>query len=675
MGIKLNKKPIITVVAVIWCLLQLYIGFFGVLAPMEQRPLHVAFALILTYLTKPITKKLDSDKLYLDQIIALILTVVFAVYMYTHAMALSMNIGIYNSFEIFLGAVILILVIEAARRLTGIGLITIGLVFLIYAYVGPYMPGPIRHPGASLSKIFTFSSLTTESIFGTCIDACSTFIFLFVLYAKVLEKTGGGQVFIDVACSLVGRVRGGPAKVSVVASGLFGSISGSAVANVVGTGTFTIPLMKKIGYKSEFAGAVEAVASSGGQFMPPIMGASAFLIAEIVGIPYWTVAACALVPAVLYYLAVFFMVDFEAGKTGLTGMKPEELPRTRDVLKKGWPSLVSPVVLIVLLAGLQWSPAKAAVWSIGVAFIICMINPNTRLTGKQIIETMVEGAMALKLSSLLITASGGHLIVLMLLTMIACIIMGMGLPTVACYVVLASMIAPALIKMGVLPIAAHLFIFYFGIISAITPPVALASMVAAGIAKAPFIKTSLQALKLGAAAFVLPFMFVLNPALILQGGVLEVIQCVFTATVGIFSMSVMLEGYFLERVEGDINLLTGFFSTMLIDMAGILFLFLRSQTVIAGMWREARGAQTRVLGEFSQDVAACMDIRGGRKEEYARERLEKEFRALAQSYEKASFWGNLPSTVFYSLLNVAEGAVLLLGVSFLQKGEITLGTV
>lgn len=572
MGIKVNKKPVITVVAVAWCLLQLYIGFFGVLAPMEQRPLHVAFALILTYLTKPISKKLDQDKLYLDQVIAIILTVVFAVYMYTHALQLSLNIGVYTPFEVFLGAVILVLVVEGARRLTGMGLITIGIVFLIYAYVGPYMPGPIRHPGASLSKIFTFSSLTTESIFGTCIDACSTFIFLFVLYAKILEKTGGGQVFIDVACSLVGRVRGGPAKVAVVASGLFGSISGSAVANVVGTGTFTIPLMKKIGYKSEFSGAVEAVASSGGQFMPPIMGASAFLIAEIVGIPYWTVAACALVPAVLYYLAVFFMVDFEAGKTGLTGMKPEDMPKTRDVLKKGWPSLVSPVVLIVLLAGLQWSPAKAAVWSIVVAFVICMINKSTRMNGKQIIETMVEGAigaletcvacaavgivvgsitltgLALKLSSLLITASGGHLIVLMLLTMIACVIMGMGLPTVACYVVLASMIAPALIKMGVLPIAAHLFIFYFGIISAITPPVALASMVAAGIAKAPFIKTSLQALKLGAAAFVLPFMFVLNPALILQGGVLEILQCVCTATVGIFSMSVMLEGYFLEKL-------------------------------------------------------------------------------------------------------------------------------
>ena len=478
---------------------------------MEQRPIHVAFALILTFLTKPASKKLDPEKLYIDQIVGIILSVVFAVYMYTHAMALSLNIGMYTQFEVILGAIVLLLVIEGCRRLTGIGLITIGIVFLIYAYVGPYMPDAIRHPGASLSKIFTFSALTTESIFGTCIDCCVTFIFLFVLYAKLLEKTGGGQVFIDVACSLVGHVRGGPAKVAVVASGLFGSISGSAVANVVGTGTFTIPLMKKIGYRAEFAGATEAVASSGGQFMPPIMGASAFLIAEIVGIPYWTVAACAAVPAILYYLAVFFVVDFEAAKTGLTGMNKAELPRTRDVLKKGWPSLVSPVVLIVLLAGLQWSPAKAAVWSIAVAFVICMIHKDTRMNIHQIIDTLREGAigaletsvacaavgivvgsitltgLALKLSSLLITASGGNLVILMVLTMIACVIMGMGLPTVACYVVLASMVAPALIKMDVVPIAAHLFIFYFGIISAITPPVALASMVGAGIAKADFV--------------------------------------------------------------------------------------------------------------------------------------------------------------------------------------------
>ena len=531
---------------------------------MEQRPIHVAFALILTFLTKPASKKLDPEKLYIDQIVGIILSVVFAVYMYTHAMALSLNIGMYTQFEVILGAIVLLLVIEGCRRLTGIGLITIGIVFLIYAYVGPYMPDAIRHPGASLSKIFTFSALTTESIFGTCIDCCVTFIFLFVLYAKLLEKTGGGQVFIDVACSLVGHVRGGPAKVAVVASGLFGSISGSAVANVVGTGTFTIPLMKKIGYRAEFAGATEAVASSGGQFMPPIMGASAFLIAEIVGIPYWTVAACAAVPAILYYLAVFFVVDFEAAKTGLTGMNKAELPRTRDVLKKGWPSLVSPVVLIVLLAGLQWSPAKAAVWSIAVAFVICMIHKDTRMNIHQIIDTLREGAIgaletsvacaavgivvgSITLTGLVITASGGNLVILMVLTMIACVIMGMGLPTVACYVVLASMVAPALIKMDVVPIAAHLFIFYFGIISAITPPVALASMVGAGIAKADFVKTSLQALKLGLAAFILPFMFVLNPALVLQGDILEILQCIFTAVVGILSMSITLQGFFLEK--------------------------------------------------------------------------------------------------------------------------------
>lgn len=199
MGIKCNKKPVITVVAVVWCIWQLYLGFFGVWAPMEQRPIHVAFALILTFLTKPASKKLDPEKLYIDQIVGIILSVVFAVYMYTHAMALSLNIGMYTQFEVILGAIVLLLVIEGCRRLTGIGLITIGIVFLIYAYVGPYMPDAIRHPGASLSKIFTFSALTTESIFGTCIDCCVTFIFLFVLYAKLLEKTGGGQVFIDVA--------------------------------------------------------------------------------------------------------------------------------------------------------------------------------------------------------------------------------------------------------------------------------------------------------------------------------------------------------------------------------------------------------------------------------------------------------------------------------------------
>lgn len=599
-GIRINKKPIITLIAVLWCLFQLYTGFFGVLAPMQQRPIHLAFALILTFLIKPISKKLDTEKLYFDQIASIILTITFVVYMYMNAIALSLNTGKYSNFEIFISAVILLLVIESARRLTGIGLISIGAVFLIYSYFGKFMPSLIRHPGASVQKILVFNSLSTESIFGVCIDVSATFIFLFILYAKLLEVSGGGQVFIDLATSLVGQVRGGPAKVAVVGSGFFGSISGSAVANVVGTGTFTIPLMKRIGYRSEFAGAVEAVASSGGQFMPPIMGASSFLIAELLGIAYWKVAAYAAVPAILYYFAVFCMVDLEAGKYGLKGLSRSELPKTFEVLKKGWPSLISPVVLMYMLVGLQWSPAKSAVWAFAVAFVISMIYKETRMNKKQIISVFEEGAigaletsvacaavgivvgsitltgLALKLSSVLITVAGGNLAILLFVTMIACVIMGMGLPTVACYIVLAVMVAPALIKMNVLPIAAHLFIFYFGIISAITPPVALASFVAAGIAKANFVKTSLEALKLGLSAFILPFMFVFSPALILQGPVVDIVQSVITAIVGIYALSITLEGYFLtktpliQRIFFGIAALTMIIPETITDLIGVV---------------------------------------------------------------------------------------------------------
>ena len=601
-GFKVNTKKAVTVLAVIWCLFQLYTGFFGVLSPMRQRPIHLCFALVLTYLLTPVSKKLDKDKLYIDQIIAILATLYCSYYLFSHHIALDLNIGFYTQQEVVIGAIILVIVLEGARRLTGFGLTTVALVFLLYCRFGSIMPAAIRHPDASWSKIATFMSMNTQSIYGTCIDCCATFIFLFVLYAKLLEKTGGGQVVIDLALSAVGHVRGGPAKVAVLGSCLFGSISGSAVANVVGTGTFTIPLMKKTGYTNEFAGAAEAVASSGGQFMPPIMGSSAFLIAEILSMAYWKVALYAAVPAILYYVAVFIMADLEAGKTGLIGIPKEELPRTRDVLKKGWPCLLSPCILVYLLAFLQWSPAKSCVWAIAVTFVISMLTKEHRLSLRQIIETMTEGAkgaletsiacaavgvvvgavtmtgLAAKLSSVLVSLSQGNILILLLLTMIACLIMGMGLPTVACYIVLASMVAPALVQSGIVPIAAHLFIFYFGIISAITPPVALASYVAAGIAQADFIKTSIQAIKLGSSAFILPFMFAFNPALVLQGEPLEVIQCIITAAIGIYSMSIMFEGYLkihlpvYQRVLFGIAAITLIIPETITDIIGI-FLF------------------------------------------------------------------------------------------------------
>jgi len=523
--------------------------------------------------------------------------------------------GIYSAMEITMGTIVLVLMIELARRSMGLGLPLIAAAFFLYAMYGNLLPDPLRHKGFAFRSVLAYDMLGVEGVFGTCLSVSASFIFLFILYAKFLQETGGGQVFIDLAMSAVGWLRGGPAKVAVIASCLFGSISGSAVANVAGTGTFTIPIMKKSGYKAPFAGAVEAVASSGGQFMPPIMGSAAFLISEILGIPYWRVAMYSLIPALLYYAALFFMVDLEAGKNGLAGMNRKELPVMRVIIKDGWTALLSPVVLVVLLVFMRWSPAKAAVSAIFVTLAASMINPKTRFGLKKLFEMLRDAAigaietavacatvgiivgsinqtgLGLKLSSILVGLAGGNLALLLVLTMITSLILGMGLPTVACYLVLAVMVAPALVDIGVLPIAAHLFIFYFGIISAITPPVALASYVAAGIAKAPFVKTSIQAFKLGLSAFILPYMFVYNPALILQGGVLEVVRCIFTACIGVYSLSVAIEGFLKKRIGRveqalfAVAAITLIIPELITDIIGVcLFIVL-----MAAHWKQAKG--------------------------------------------------------------------------------------
>jgi len=592
------KKKIFRYVAVAWCIFQLYTGFFGVLAPLQQRAIYTFFAVVLVYMMYPMSKKLDKNKMYLDQYIAIILITIAAAYLVINNYEITLNTGTYTMFEKVFAAIIVIISIDAARRVTGWGLVGVALAFLVYAYLGPYMPGPISHPGASFTKIVTRLGWSIEAIFGICVDACASFIYLFIFYAKVLEKTGGGQVFIDLASGLVGMVRGGPAKVSVFASSLFGSISGSAMANVAGTGTFTIPLMKSIGYKPHFAGAVEAVASTGGQFMPPIMGASAFLIAEVLEITYLKVALYALIPAFLYYATVFIMVDLEAAKLNLKGIPREKLPSLRKTFKEGWPALMSPLVLVFLLAVMRWSPAKSAVWAILVTFVVTQIGKNTRLSFTQFIDTMEEGSkgaletsiaclaigivigcvtltgLALKLSTVLVSLAGGRVFILLLLTMVASIIFGMGLPTIACYMVLAMMVAPALVEIGILPIAAHLFIFYFGIISAITPPVALASYVATGIAQSNYWKTCFTAIKLGVTAFIIPFLFVYNPALVMQGGFLEVIQCTITAFLGVYAISTVLQGYLLTKLP--------LWQRLVFSVAGIALIFPETNSDVIG---------------------------------------------------------------------------------------------
>ncbi|WP_233204480.1 TRAP transporter fused permease subunit [Sporosarcina sp. P17b] len=380
-------------------------------------------------------------------------------------------------------------------------------------------------------------------------------------------------MFIDLSTSLVGRIRGGPAKISVIASGLFGSISGSAVANTAGTGSFTIPLMKKTGYSKRFAASVEAVSSTGGQFMPPVMGSAAFLIAEVLSIPFWQVALGALIPGILYYVAVFIMVDIEAVKHDIKGIDAKDIPSFKETLKKGWHLMLSPLALVFLLLYLQWSPMKAAFGAIVITLLSTFINKNNRMSVSQFFMSMKKGAvgslettiacacvgivigvinqtgLGFSISSILITLAGDNLILLLLLTMVVSLILGMGLPTVAAYLVLSVMVAPALVNLGVYPLAAHLFIFYFGIISAITPPVALASIVAAGIAEEKPLATSLSSLKLGLPGFLLPFMFVLGPELVLEGTTIGIVTSVITAILGIYLLAIAIQKYFIRHLK------------------------------------------------------------------------------------------------------------------------------
>lgn len=574
-----NKRSLIftytvSIIAVIWCLFQLYTAYNGILPALQQRSLHLLFALLMIFLSYSYSKKNNFlEKFTFEKVVLFLLTVWSVGYIVVNHISIWTNTGALTPHQSIISLVIILLILEAARRVTGWALPIIALISILYAMFGKFLGGIFQHQGYTVTEIFSYQVMSLEGVFGVALAVASTFVFLFIFYAKLLEVSGGGQVFIDLAIAIVGKVRGGPAKIAVVSSAMFGSISGSAVANVAGTGTFTIPLMKKTGYSSRFAGSVEAVSSTGGQLMPPIMGAAAFLIAEVLGIPFSQVVLAAIVPAVLYYTAIFIMVDLEAAKNGIKGMEKQDIPKVKDVLAKGWHLLISPVVLVFLLIVLQWSPMLAAFWSIIVTFLATFINPKNRMTLKKTLESMKHSAMGsietsiacatvgivigvimqtgigYAISSIMVSLAGGSLLLLLLFTMLASLVLGMGLPTVAAYLVLSVIVAPNLEGLGIYPLAAHLFIFYFGIISAITPPVALASFVAAGLSGDRPLNTSLTSLRLGLSAFILPFMFVYNPALLLHGEIGDIILTIATATFGIFLLSIGLQRYFKRSLN------------------------------------------------------------------------------------------------------------------------------
>ncbi|MCM3161562.1 TRAP transporter permease [Metabacillus litoralis] len=568
-------------------LFQLYTAIFGVFTAQIQRTIHLGFALSLIFLLFPANrKKRQKGKLQIawyDGILAL-LSVGIGAYWPINFNDLVMSVGRLSQMDFIVGIIAILLVLEATRRAVGLPITIIALIFLVYGLYGQYMPGFLAHRGLTLERLVQTMFFTTEGILGTPLAVSSTFIFLFLLFGAFLVRTGVGQYFNDLAVSIAGRRTGGPAKVAIFSSALQGTISGSSVANVVTSGSFTIPMMKKLGYKKEFAGAVEAAASTGGQLMPPIMGAAAFLMVEFIGgITYWEIAKAAAIPAVLYFAGIWIMTHFEAKRIGLRGLTKEEMPDRKEVLKNIYLLLPIIAVIVLLMSGIIVT--HAALYAILVAIIVGLFNKATRMGPKQFVLALVDGArsalgvaaataaagiivgivtktgLGLKLANGLIDLAGGYLIPTLMLTMLAAIVLGMGSPTTANYVITSTIAAPAIILLGVPDLSAHLFVFYFGIIADITPPVALAAFAAAGVAGGEPLKTGVNSAKLAIAAFIIPYIFVLSPELLMIDTTwLELVWVLITAVSGMLAIGAGIIGYWMRKlhwIERIVALVTG----------------------------------------------------------------------------------------------------------------------
>lgn len=568
---------VVAAIAIIWSLFQLYTAGFGVLEAVQQRSIHVGFALVLIFLLFPFRSQAGVSKpvarpSIMDIVLAVLAFVVVA-YLVLNFREIARTMGSPSQTSLIMGSICILLVLEAARRVVGPVLPGIALVFLLYAYFGGEIPGFFGHRGYSFQRIVSHMYLTTEGIFGVAAGVSATFVFLFILFGAFLGKTGTGRLFIDLALALMGHQPGGPAKVAVVASGLMGTINGSSVANVAGTGTFTIPLMKSIGYKPHFAGAVEAAASTGGQLMPPVMGAGAFLMAEITGIPYSQIIIAAIVPAFLYYLGVFVSVHLEAKRTGLVGLPKDRLPNAARILRQRG-HLVIPIIVLLYVLMNGYTPTFAALTGIISSVVVSMFSKETRLSLRDILDTLHDGArqalsvaiacavvgfvigvttltgFGLKLATGVVALAGGNVILTCVFTMFASLILGMGLPTTANYLVTSTIAAPALLQLGVATLSAHMFVYYFGIIADLTPPVALAAMTGAGIAQANPTRTGLTSFRIAAAGYLVPYVFVLAPALlILNSDPLDVLHVGITATTGVLALAAALTGYFSTHLN------------------------------------------------------------------------------------------------------------------------------
>lgn len=586
---------VVSVLAAIWSIFQLYTSGFGVLDAIKLRSWHIIFLLTMTFLLYPAIKR-EKRKRYLPTLwdfICITLTLGSFGYLIYNYSTIASRGGYLLSADYIIAVIGLFVVFEAARRVVG-NLAALAGIFLLYNFIGMYIPGSFGHGGFSWNRIVEHLFWGSQGILGIGIGVSATFVFLFILFGAFLRLSGFSNFINDLALTIAGRSPGGPAKVAVIASALMGMVNGSALANVATTGTITIPLMKKNGYQAKFAAAVEAVASTGGQFAPPIMGATGFIMAEFLGVSYTTIMLAAIIPALLYFVTVIMAVHFEAKKLGLKGLAKENIPNALTVIKTRG-HLILPLVVLMTLLFMGYTPLYAAVFSIISAVLASWLRKETRMSLAKIIEALIEGAkgavgvgvacavigvivgtvsltgIGLTFGYNILSFAGDSLFLAAFFVMIISIILGMGVPGVAAYVIVATVSAPVLIKLGVAPLHAHMFVLIYACLSNITPPVALSSYVAAGIANANQTKVSLIAVKLGLTGFIMPFFFIFHPVLLYDGvHLLDSVLATITALIGVISLASGLQGWLIFRLNWIQRILLFTVSYLMIDPSFML---------------------------------------------------------------------------------------------------------
>ncbi len=552
--------------AIFMAVWYMYTSGLGIISTETNRGFYLLFTSVLVYLLFPASRWAPRDRPSVYDVTCVLLISGSIGYWINQYMDYAMfRVTEPNTWDLIMGIIAISMILETARRALGPIMMILALIFIGQIYFGPYLPGKLSHAGMSPGRIIEFTFSTQEAMFGVITATFATFVFPFMIFGAFLERSGAGSFFMELAKALTGKWRGGPAKIAILTSALFGSISGSSVANVVATGTFTIPMMKRIGFRPKVAGAIEAIASTGGQFMPPIMGAGVFILATLIEVSYLKIALINVIPALIYFIFVIMMVDLEALRSGLKGLPAKEIPKALKVLKDGWHFFL-PLVIVLGVLFNGFSPEVGAFWGTMSAFVLSWRRKETRMKTKDVLVALRSGSSAnnsagaaigalgiiiggivlsglgLKFSAILVELAAGSLFLCVIMVMIISIIIGMGSSTTGSYIILSVVAAPALIQLGVMPVAAHLVVFYAACLSNITPPVCVSAFAAAAIAKADPMQTGFAALKFGFALILLPFGFVYLPPLLLNGSTFDVIYTVAVILIGFTALSMVLQG-------------------------------------------------------------------------------------------------------------------------------------